>query len=248
SVSVLTGRTTGGIANGLFNGHVDYSSAVSAMAVAVGDFTQDGRPDVALAMNSPLNRVAIYPGLGDGTLDGPFLLDVGAAPRTLLPGDFDGDGALDLIVASNLSNKLIVVRSSCPQEIASDLIVLAPNGGETWTAPSEQVIRWLRDPGCTGVNIDVTRNDGATWERIATNVVGTSYAWSVTRPWTTTARVRVSDAWRPAQADQSDADFNVFPPGGLDVAAEARAAFAIRDVTPNPLRDRVRIALALPVA
>jgi FG-GAP-like repeat/Thrombospondin type 3 repeat/HYR domain len=70
--------------------------------LAVGDFTGDGRPDVAMSVlpTNPFTgySILIYPGHGDGTWGDPVTFHVDAYPSRLVSGDFDGDGRADLAV------------------------------------------------------------------------------------------------------------------------------------------------------
>jgi FG-GAP-like repeat len=72
---------------------------------AVGDFNNDGIPDVALAGAGPavgfnIAGVSVVLGTGDGTfvLATPHTVPIGSIDRftTLVSGDFDGDGLPDL--------------------------------------------------------------------------------------------------------------------------------------------------------
>jgi hypothetical protein len=176
-------------------------------------------------------------------------IDVDAVPRTLLAGDFDSDGVLDLISGNNTANRLSLVRTACDLELANGATVASPNGGEIWISPSEHTLTWTRDPGCASVNLDLSRDGGLNWERIASNVPGTSYSWTATDPYTNQARLRVSNAFVPAAADVSDANFTLVPQNLLDApAASTVAALAIRRVVPNPTRGEMTIELALPTA
>jgi regulation of enolase protein 1 (concanavalin A-like superfamily) len=58
----------------------------------VGDFTGDGRLDVAL----PLNGLSVYPGNGDLTFGSPVEVAMPDGVTTAAAGDFNGDGRLDV--------------------------------------------------------------------------------------------------------------------------------------------------------
>ena len=64
-----------------------------------GDFTGDGRTDLAVA-NSDDNDVSIFLGNGDGTFQNQVTYAVGSDPVALVTGDFTGDGRTDLAVAN----------------------------------------------------------------------------------------------------------------------------------------------------
>jgi hypothetical protein len=77
--------------------------------------------------------------------------------------------------------------------------VLAPNTAVTWTVGTAQTIRWSHNLGVNSfVHIDLSRNDGITWESLAASVQNSAaasgtFAWTVTGPATAAALVRV--AW-----------------------------------------------------
>ncbi len=104
AVTVLTGLFSGGVSVLLGDGDGTFRSAGinsgvgNAVAIVAGDFTGDGRIDLAVADSSGF--VEILLGNGDGTfesaVDSPYL---GINPSGLAVGDFNGDGHLNLAVA-----------------------------------------------------------------------------------------------------------------------------------------------------
>ena len=69
-------------------------------AAAVGDFTGDGRQDLAVATST---GVSVFLGHGDGTFTsapGSPIVTAGRSPTGLAAGDFNGDGRLDLAVGN----------------------------------------------------------------------------------------------------------------------------------------------------
>jgi hypothetical protein len=84
----------------------------TAQSVAVGDFNGDGKLDVAL--NTSGSRagpaVEVLLGKGDGSFQPNHLfLSVGQTPLSVAVGDFDGNGALDLVTANNSSGTVSVL-------------------------------------------------------------------------------------------------------------------------------------------
>jgi len=90
--------------------------------LAAGDFNGDGYLDLAVA-NSGRGQwsVSILLGKGDGTFQAPVRYNVGGSPVSLVVGDFNGDGRLDLAAANR-----------GPGSIAT----LLGNGDGTFQAPS----------------------------------------------------------------------------------------------------------------
>ncbi len=80
-------------------------------AIAVEDFDGDGVIDVtAVYANSEVGGVQWLRGIGDGRFDAPERTSLdevdGAVPRLVAPGDFDGDGLIDMGVATD--NELLL--------------------------------------------------------------------------------------------------------------------------------------------
>jgi hypothetical protein len=67
--------------------------------VLIGDATQDGVQDVVLA-NATAPSMSILPGRGDGSFEKPLEHPEAAGARAFVFGDFNGDGADELAVAT----------------------------------------------------------------------------------------------------------------------------------------------------
>jgi thermitase len=94
---------------------------------------------------------------------------------------------------------------------AAGLIVTSPNGGETWYTGESHNITWT-SAGVTGnVKIEINRTyPGGAWETIIASTANNgTYAWTVTAPATSTARIRISSVSVPAINDVSGAEFNI---------------------------------------
>jgi VCBS repeat-containing protein len=95
SVSVLLGN-----GDGTFQNDVTYLAGTHPNSVAIGDFSGDGKPDLAVADNTTTGAVSVLLGNGDGTFQPHASYAAGDSPRSVAIGDFNGDGTPDLAVAN----------------------------------------------------------------------------------------------------------------------------------------------------
>jgi hypothetical protein len=105
-VSVLLGN-----GDGTFKPAVKIAAGGSPTMVVIGDFNNDGRPDIAVSNSPspdllvavfggpPVNSVSIYPGNGDGTFRAPINTSTLGA-FGMFAADFNGDGKLDLAITT----------------------------------------------------------------------------------------------------------------------------------------------------
>jgi hypothetical protein len=75
---------------------------------AVGDFNNDGKPDLAV-VNDGSNNVSILLGNGDGTFQGAMNFPTEAGPSFVVAADFNGDGKSDLAIVYSGSNNISVL-------------------------------------------------------------------------------------------------------------------------------------------
>jgi hypothetical protein len=112
-------------------------------------------------------------------------------------------------------NPAVASASAVDFTIADFVTVTAPNTAVNWAAGSTQAITWGHSLGTSQtVNIDLSRDGGATWSSIATSVANAtattgSHTWVVTSPATTQARVRVTASANPAVNDTSNVNFTI---------------------------------------
>jgi hypothetical protein len=88
-----------GNGDGTFQAAENYDVGGNPDSVAVGDFTGNGKLDLAVA-NFLSNTVSILLGNGDGTFQSASSYSVGFGPDAVAVGNFNRDGHLDLAVAN----------------------------------------------------------------------------------------------------------------------------------------------------
>ena len=103
TVSVLLGN-----GDGTFQPQSIYAVGNGPDSIVAGDFTGDGRIDLAVA-NEYANTVSVLLGNGDGTFQPQVTYAVGSEPDAIAAGDFTGDGRTDLAVANLLDNTVSVL-------------------------------------------------------------------------------------------------------------------------------------------
>jgi|GEM_PF-1644252 len=79
----------------------------SPQAIALGDFNNDGKQDVAVACKGG-NTVSVRTGTGTGDFIGVIENAVGIGPMAIAAGDFNGDGKQDIVVGCKNSSSVEV--------------------------------------------------------------------------------------------------------------------------------------------
>ncbi len=98
TLTILTGRGSGGVGNGLFYGGKQYGAGGLAWSLVAADFDDDGVPDI-VSVNPHEDAALFLKGNGDGTLADIGYADVSRAPCAIVTGDWNGDQILDLAVS-----------------------------------------------------------------------------------------------------------------------------------------------------
>lgn len=125
-----------------------YVVFITLQGVAIGDFNNDRKLDVALALISPSNdtSVVLLAGNGDGTFQAPVTLPqvAPAVPSILMAGDFNRDGNLDLAV--------VLINANGDSNPFSTLTTFLGNGkgGFQPTAPTMLTTFFFATAGAIG--------------------------------------------------------------------------------------------------
>lgn len=140
-ISILRGRGDGSFLNAVFFPAVAQTS-VSYLPrgdIVSTDFNHDGVPDFAI-VNQGTSTVSVFLGLGSGNLSTAMTFNLIAGPRGLALGDYDHDGATDVVAAADNSS---ILFGRC-----TDGSRLAPVLTSVRDVPADQggrvFVTWLR--------------------------------------------------------------------------------------------------------
>ncbi len=106
SVSVLLGTGTGA-----FEPPRRFPLNHHVLAIATGDFNNDGIADLVIADGQD-GTVSVLLGNGDGSFQAPIDSVAGGILYSVAVGDFDGDGVLDLAVANQPQSVITILRGN----------------------------------------------------------------------------------------------------------------------------------------
>jgi hypothetical protein len=107
TVGILLGN-----GNGIFSNQTTYSTITRSLpfSIAVGDFDKDSRLDIVVA-NKGADNIGVFFGYGNGTFAKQVIFSTVRAsqPTSVVVGDFNNDGRLDIAVANSLSGSVGVL-------------------------------------------------------------------------------------------------------------------------------------------
>ena len=110
AVSILLGN-----GDGTFQANTDYNTALQPGYAIAADFNGDGNIDLVVTCfyfngnyNTSVNKLSILIGNGDGTFQPHVDYTVDYAPEALAAADFNGDGKLDLMIATGFNMDLLL--------------------------------------------------------------------------------------------------------------------------------------------
>lgn len=93
----------------------------------------------------------------------------------------------------------------------TEVVVLSPNGGESYEVGTSVEIDWISDPTVSRYYVYYSVNDGASWSLI-TSTYSSYYNWTVPDNVSTDCRIKVADYYNSCVYDVSDDTFAITPP------------------------------------
>lgn len=104
-------------------------------------------------------------------------------------------------------------------QVVKSLQVLSPNGDEDWEAGTKQNITWSAQ-AVPNVRIELTTDQGASWNTLAENVTGGAYEWNINQALNSTqCQIKISDVTDATISDISDGTFTISPIKSITVTA-----------------------------
>src|SRR5207253_911206 len=77
--------------------------------------------------------------------------------------------------------------AGCPAALSHALVLATLPGGGVWLGGEQPTIRWRKGAGVMTVDLQRSDDSGGHWRTLARGLIGTSYLYTATPPWTSPA-------------------------------------------------------------
>ena len=112
-------------------------SGIDPSATVIADFTGDGKPDVAVAINDvQFQGATVFPNAGDGTFGAGLRTAASSSPTGLGTADFNHDGKPDLAVLTGSGVSIFLGNGDAGATFAAP-VSYAVAGTPTWVAVAD---------------------------------------------------------------------------------------------------------------
>ncbi len=250
SVGVLRGLGAGGVGNGTFATESTFPAQGTIGRMATADLDRDGFLDLLFCSGLGLGAVDVFDGLGLVVPTGgpgfaaPTRLGSGGSEVIVL-ADVNEDGLVDALLAQQVSGRWLSMRGGCGTD-TPQLTLTAPNAFQLAIIGTTLNVTWTKSPSVGLVHVELSRDNGATWLRLVSNLEGTSFLWNVVGPTASACRIRVIEATRQNVVDASDQAFAIVTTSVDAPSPVLPRMLSLSIPTPNPSRDVVSMVLTLP--
>ena len=175
---------------------VSYSDVEGGYA---GEENLDTEPFFIDPENHDFHLQSNSPCIDSGTNDAT---DLTGLDRDGMVRVIDGDGIGEAVVDMGAFEYGSYLPMAPPE-------LITPNGGEYWDEDdAPHYITWAVGNAGPFVEIDISRDSGATWSTILENTENDGdYLWNITPPVSTTCRIKIISTTEPSLEDSSDTDF-----------------------------------------
>ena len=146
----------------------------------------------------------------------------GGSTWTTVAANAPNNGSYSWAVPNSPSTTCLIRISDptdgTPNDVSNDnftitnpnLVLTAPNGGETWYIGTVPNITWNTIGTISTVKLEFSANNGTTWQTIVASVNNAgSYAWTIPASASNTCRVRISDVSDATRTDMSNTAFTI---------------------------------------
>jgi hypothetical protein len=227
---------------GVNNGINDFAHA------AVGDFNQDGLPDIVSLTNTSstlpadiylnMQRTLFFKYVSAGKLIDYMFLPWQESAESF---DMDNDGDDDIIHTANGNCTTSVILANLYNITNRNIHVRTPNGGDTLRQGTTQTIQWMGTQIGPNVKIELSRDSMQSWEIISAAsgsaaTVG-SFQWTVSGPASNKCFVRITDNSNNSFVDYSDAAFSI----SIATAVNSPDRSIPLKIFPNPTTESLHI-------
>ncbi len=91
----------------------------------------------------------------------------------------------------------------------NNVVLVSPNGGESWVAGTTQPITYSLGGGVTAVRLEYSTDNGTTWTTIIGSTTGGVYNWTIPNVNSNQVLVKATDTSNPCNNDQSNGTLNL---------------------------------------
>ncbi|MBM2813261.1 MAG: LamG protein [Ignavibacteria bacterium] len=146
----------------------------------------------------------------------------------------------------NNDNGTEMIRSGYFRILVGKVTLTSPTDGKKITLGTQETIKWTFN-GVTRFDLQFSRDGGATWEKLANNVVASKYnlVWSVPKINTDKGIIRAVLVGDPSMEYSRTGVFSIVGPVS-DVKEWLADGYLLQSVQPNPFAEQANVEFSIP--